>query len=217
MVYEKSSKDIMRGFMVVSKELMEEIYERPRDMYEADELLDDPDRAMNPELNPDVWIGTKAPQWKVIFSSCAACDSFVDVNDAQVSRIIRRLVRNILVSVMNTRFPFLKLEYEPGVPDADTPPESVRQSQPSQQFQSCNSRGPGSHPSKGDFRSYGSSEGQVSARLDRAGAVGSDHGSVVSSTRPAVQLRSREALHSDSLELAQQQAAEAASRIEART
>ena len=79
--------------------------------------MDDPDRVMD---DPDTWISVKVPQWRNIYVSCSACDSFVYINDTNVSKYKRGLVRNILVSVMNTKFPFLKLKDEPGAPDADT-------------------------------------------------------------------------------------------------
>ena len=211
-VYERTSRDVMKAFMVISKELMDELYNRPRDMCAADEAVDDPEH-----VSPDSWIGSRVPMWKNIWVSVNAWDSSVDIYSVFVSNTKRRLVRNILVDVMKRKFPLLDLRDEPNAANADTPPESVQQSQ---HFQSCNSQAPGSNPSRGgtdDFRSYGSSDGQGSARLGRADAGASDQGSVVSSTRPAVQLRSREALHSDSLELAQQQAIEAASLMEART
>ena len=110
---------------------------------------------------------------------------------------------------MNFRFPHLALEAEPGVPYA----ESIRQSQPSQpsqQFQSCNSRGASSHPSTADFRSRASSESQVSAPRGGADAGGSDRGSVASSARrPAAELRSRAELRSDTSESARPPPAEA--------
>ena len=151
--------------------------------------------------------------WRSLHIACAACDSAGERADTFVSGPRRKLVRGILVNLMNFRFPHLNLEAEPGVPYADTPPESIRQSQPSQpsqQFQSCNSRGASSHPSTADFRSRASSESQVSAPRGGADAGGSDRGSVASSTRrPAAELRSRAELRSDTSESARPSPAEA--------
>ena len=47
-VYDKGSKDIVKAFMVVSREMMNELYEKPRDMYAADEAIDTPQAGGTP-------------------------------------------------------------------------------------------------------------------------------------------------------------------------